>query len=304
MAAGSVVGSMVSQPANARELRSNQNGGRLVRTSASVLTFSRYFGEVLEIRDEMAAIPAGGIALNVTTTNTIDVDGNDSAIPTAASTLYYVCLSNSISATPLALRLYDAAGPIISSTTSGQRYLNSTGDGQYWRIIGQVYTTAAGGLVDTPARRLVMNYENQLPLSLLATPGFTDNNAQTTIAPANVTYAAMNAGTGDLVEFISDGYAAVYLHLEVVVVAGPAAGVSQYGIGIDTVATAVCACQVAAAAVNVCGSTTRCAILSAGYHAANMICATGLGATLACDLVRAGGTADPIGTQLTGWVLS
>lgn len=283
--------------------RTNQNGGRLVRTSASVLTFSRYNGEVIEIADDILTIPAGGIALNVTTTNTIDVDGADSAIPTAADTLYYCCLSSNQSATPAALRLYPASGPIITSATSGQRYLNSAGEGRFWRIVGQIRTTAAGGVVDTIARRLVLNYDNQIPLSLLATPGYTDNNAQTTIAPANVTFAAMNAGAGDLVEWISDGYAATYLEMNVHVVAGPAAAVSQYGIGIDTVATAVVAGQVAAAAINVNVSVTRCAIFAAGYHAANMICATGLGATIACDLVRAGGTADPICTQLNGWTL-
>jgi hypothetical protein len=165
-------------------------------------------------------------------------------------------------------------------------------------------TGATPDFVDSLTQRFVANYENQLPRSMLCCPGYANGGTQTTIAPANVTFARLNAGTNDTLEWLSDGYSGVLLAQNVVVVAGTAAGTSQWGIGIDSIVNCAIAAQVAAAAVNVNAPCHYATIPNAGYHFAAMLAATGLGATFACDLVRAGSAADPIATHLAGFVLA
>lgn len=304
---------MIEQPADARTLRANQNGGRIGRQNVSTLQLIRFNGETVEVNDALVSIPdVSGITCTVDGVNaTIDATGADAAAAAAASTVYQVYLSNAAAAlavalggTPL-LRLC-ATAFATTGTVSGQRYLGATGDAANWRCIGQIRTNAAGQLGTNHAgSRLIQNYDNQLPTTIRCTPGYANAAAQTNVAvTANGVFAGLGGGTGDFIEYLADGVSPYSVQFDVPVVAGDAGAVSLWGIGDDAATTAQVAALVALGAVNVQASCSLQRVPTSGYHTLHAICSTGAaGATYAADFARFGGTLDPIGASLSGIIL-
>lgn len=296
-------GAIVNNAADMREMRANFNGGRIDTVAAGSIEFNRYTGEYVEVNDRLVPIPTTGIALSVAS-NLIDSDGSDAGAPGSPSTFYCVYLSNDVATDfPQELRL-SSTSP-TDSNTSGQRYLNTTGNGANWRLVGYVYLDSGGNFVDNEAQRYVVNEANRIPRRLRLTPGYNNNNALTAVAFVSANFGRINAGTGDTVGWCDNGRdIAVWLSAHFAITLTPAAA-TYWGIGIDSnTAASVCAI-VAAGAVNVSvGASIFVPPASPALRTATMLAATGAGATWLADAGRSGSAADVPATYLEGWILA
>lgn len=291
--------SALSVPAVQRELRANACGGRLTRASATSLSLVSYNGELVEVNEDL--VPIASVVACDSTANLIDANGDDSGVPGSASTTYGVFLGSRRAANfPLALKL----GPTttFASSTSSQRYLGTSGEAAEYRCLGLVRLNGSTQYQDDEAARFVLNYENQVPLSLFRCPAYNNNNASTTYTYNAANFGSVNAGTADFVEWLSDGYNAVDLMAQFVLSATPLiAGGTFWGIGIDSTTSASCAANMASSTTGTV-STRYVAVPSSGYHKASLLAASNGASTVVADLGRLGSSADPAATFLRGWL--
>lgn len=175
--------------------------GRLQRDSTTQISIQRYQGDIVEVNGTSVSLGASGIALQ-TTDNLITSTGADSGGAMAASTLYYVYVSNS-SVGPFASDL--RASTTAPSLFNGIKYLGTSGNAANWRFVGWVRTNSSTQFVDSETQRFVINYYNRRSLRLYTSPGYNDNNLSTTWTTSSTTWTGANAGTGNRVEFIGNG---------------------------------------------------------------------------------------------------
>lgn len=282
-------------------------GGRLERTSSTVVTLQQYTGDIQTVNGEAVVLP---VALS-STDNRIDSTGADAGAALAASTLYYVYISNSLASF--------APSDLRASLTAPNTdlYLGGTGNAANWRFVGWVRTNASTQFEDNTTNRLVVNYFNRVKRPLLANPGYVDDNADTSYALASATWVALNGGTGSRVSFISNGEDSVTLGYDATVELDVGGGSSSanacIAVGVDTTSNPDRASKVASANSS---TTNQYSVtgtfdtsLSTGYHVADIIgyavtVGGGSSVSILADFARGGASADPMGTRLEGavWV--
>jgi hypothetical protein len=174
------------------------------------------------------------------------------------------------------------------------------------RLLGTIRTTGtAGQTEDSVANRLVANIYSPVARILRATPGYNNNNAQTTFAGPASNYANLNGGTGNQVNFLIplNGW-----NVDLTACLSCTStnnGAARLGIGLDSNTSAV---SCAGGSGNIVGVVTMTAtyrdVLAAGYHFAAMLGAGGGSAfTVVADDARNGSSADPRATYMEGWVM-
>lgn len=271
---------------------------RMVASSGTSLALENFNGNFVLVGTERVLVA------NVddwdTGDNLIAADGTDAGGDAAVDTLYYVYVSNSSASFSATSLRGSATAP---SEVDGVLYLGTTGNALNWRFVGRIRTIDAGGgtvnFADSESRRFVQNHYNKIRKHLLTRPGYSDNNAQTTFNFTGASWAALNGGTSDFVEFIADGINSVELAFN-------AQATSQTGaiaIGIDTSTN-----PQGAAAAFTSAAITQCAIYkdtpAAGYHVANMCAVVPAGtAVIVADRGRSGANADVCMTYLKGSIL-
>jgi hypothetical protein len=176
--------------------------------ASSELTLLPHKGRRVEIRGQVIVVPPAGLTRNVGD-NLIDAAGGDSGGAPAASTLYYVYVSNRMASfRPESIALSATAPSLVD----GVKYLAAVGNGSNWRFVGWVRPNATPQFESTVLNRLVVNYYNRLALNLYVNPGYADNNAQTSYSTSSATYVTLASiiGSGvSQVTFISNGEDAV-----------------------------------------------------------------------------------------------
>lgn len=281
-------------------------GGRMERTSATVVTLQQYTGDTMTVNGEAVVLP---VAM-ATTDNRITSTGADAGAALAASTFYYVYLSNSVATfAPLSLR---------ASTTAPNVDLNlgGTGNAVNWRFVGWVRTNASTQFEDNTTNRLISNYYNRVKRPLLANPGYVNDNADTTYALTATVWAALNGGTGSRVSFIANGEDSVSVGHVVSAELdfdGTQAPVAYFAVGVDTVTSPDRATRIDNQASS--GSTPSSqghtvsatydvSFGSSGYHTADILGVKEGDSTILiyADFKRLGATADPMATRLEGTV--
>lgn len=280
-------------------------GGRIQRDSATQISLQRYVSDICWVADAAVSIGASGLTL-LTTTNLASSTGTDSGGAMGASTLYYVYLANasgSYRASSLVASATAPAGYVTTANGHRGRYLATSGNGANYLFVGYAYTDGSTQFVDTVASRTVVNWYNRLALSLLVNPAYADDNADTTYTITGTNYSELNGSAR--VGYISNGADSVHLTADAPFVAASATGFNL-GIGIDTAAgAAVFGCELLAnARGNV--SCTYTGIDAEGYHFAAMVGTSHHAAntsTIYADTVRYGGTADPRGAKIMGYVM-
>jgi hypothetical protein len=217
----------------------------------------------------------------------------------AASTLYYVYLSNS-NATTFASSL---RGSTTARTSfNGIRYLGASGNASNWRFIGYVRTDGSTHFVDSLTQRFVINYYNRRVLPLHTDPGYNNDNSETTYSTSSTTYTEGNGGTGSKVEFIANGEDGSNYQATFVIVT--ASGVAtRGGVGEDSTSSAKVSAIVGPSmrsSMTVHNST----LFSEGYHYLTMLVKTDSGTpSIYADQSRDGSGADPEATNLSSFVM-
>ena len=273
--------------------RSGELDVRLIYASATSLSIEG-FGRRGEVNGGLMA--CSSLAPLVSTSeNTIDAAGADSGNPPSASTLHYVYLRQS--------------GTLALSETSptavdGVPYLGASDEAAMWAFVGWAYVNASTEFEDSDTARHVISKYGRRPKRLLARPAYTNNNAATTFALNTATWAALNAGTGDSVSYISNPDLPV--QGEAVFTLGAATtGVVHVGVGYNGTTPDFAA---GFGNLSLAGSSVAVPIYVA---AANPVTAKTLdlvamtsaaAATFAADLARNGASADPCATFLLAWV--
>ena len=174
--------------------------GRIARVSATQIALQRYTGDTVEVNGLNVSMGSSGVALN-TTDNLVTSTGADSGGAMAASTLYYVYLSNS-NASPFATQL--RASTTAPTAFNGIRYLGTSGNAANWRFIGYVRTDANTNFQDSDTQRFVVNYYNRIQKRLFLCPGYTNASTDTTWAIPS-SWTRWNASASPMVEFLSNG---------------------------------------------------------------------------------------------------
>lgn len=275
--------------------------GRLQRNSDSILSLQRYAGDVVEVNGANVSLGSSGIEFDKVNDNLITSTGADSGSKTAASTLYYVYVSNA-SASPFSsdLRLSTTA----PSLYNGVKYLGTSGNAANWRFVGWVMTDASNTFQDSDTQRLVCNYWNRVRKRLYTCPAYSNDGAETSYTVAATSFTAVNGGTGSKLEFISNNEDATVYYMTAVV---HGSGNWMYvGVGENTTSTAaVCGkSQNLATPWYVTQSATRAVVFAEGYNHINLIAAADVtGVLLIADTIRLGGSTDPACTYLAAEVM-
>lgn len=279
-------------------LLANTFQGRIERTSATVVTLNRYNGDLVVVNNVEVAIGTSGIAL-ATTDNLITATGADAGAAMAASTLYYVYVSNSsASFAPSDLR----ASATAPSRVSGVYYLGTSGNALNWRFVGYVRTSSATEFVDTETDRGVSNYYNRRPLTLRLRPGYVDDNLVTTYVFAAANFTAVNGGTGATMSFIANGEDAVTAHLSANF-SSAAGSNGRMGLGIDSTTQPENA-QVCDSALALETTPPLTITPAQGYHTISMLIQSGgVSVTVYADHSRLGAAADVPGTMAYATVM-
>ncbi len=228
---------------------------------SSTLTLGRYIGNKVVVSGVTVSIPPTGLARNVAD-NLIDATGADSGAPGAASTLYYVYVSNILASfSPETIRLSATAPTLVN----GVRYLGSSGDPLNWRFVGWVRLNATPQFESTLKNRLIINYYNRFTLRLY-TPASGDFSSSST------TFVEVDP-TGSLrVSFISNGEDSVRLDASAALSASNlTVWASALGIDSTTVPDPIANGGRAAASVITTTSAQKQLDLSEGFHFATML---------------------------------
>ena len=266
---------------------------------SSTLTLNRYQGDKVVVSGVTVVIPSGGLTRDVAD-NLISGTGTDSGAAGAASTLYYVYVSNArASFSPSSIRLSATAPSLVN----GVKYLGAAGNALNWRFVGWVRLNATPQFESSLTARLIVNYYNRLRLPLMANPAYVDDNAVTTYTVSSVTYVELNGGVGARVNFISNGEDET--HLNGIFLTQVGAGFSALmGIGIDTVGGPEQCAIAGNAGINTTEATAYDEILAEGFHFAALLALSNNGTpyTFFADFTRDGGAHDPRGTMVRGFI--
>jgi hypothetical protein len=259
---------------------------------SDTLTLLPYKGNKILVNGESVPVPSAGMT-RLVGDNLITAAGADSGAPGAASTLYYVYVSNSKSPfSPSSIRL-SATAPVI---VSGVKYLGNAGNALNWRFVGWVFLNATPQFESSEANALIVNYYNRLLLTIFANPKYTDDGSETTYSVAG-NWAAANGGVGSQVQFIANGEDTEIIRTNALHSAG--SGVTVFsGPGIDN-APPLKASRTGVLAVGGYAATADDSkILSEGFHVADLYGASDGAGAFASDMVRMGAAADPRGSMV------
>lgn len=269
--------------------------GRLQRNSDSILSLQRYGGDVVEVNGSNVSLGVSGIEFDKVNDNLITSTGADSGSKTAASTLYYVYVSNaSASPFPSDLRLSSTAPSLLN----GVKYLDTSGNGANWRFVGWVQMNASNNFVDSETQRFVVNFYNRRHLSLVSPAETTDSWTYTTDA-----WRQANNNSNNKAEFIANGEDAVHVQ-----VTGRALTTNNilYGVGVGIDSTSVDSSKMRAgmnesSTIHGMPTAIYVDIPSEGYHAANWLERSVASGTVTWY----GDQGNPtfVRTGITGWVM-
>jgi len=301
-------GAQLTPPAVSLELAwEGQWGYRLNLSSATTITVVQVAAHsVAGLVANGAVIPSAGQFAAV-----FDISSQHAMDNTAADTGAIVNASLSTTFAVYWCTAGAFAGGLGFSTTmptrvSGVYLLGNGGNAAGCFFLGWIRVDGSGNVNNTTANRGIINYYNRQSLSLLATPAYVNDNAETTFAMgASLTWAQINGGTGDSVQYIANGEDAIDLGMQAVLgAAAPAGGPYEFGIGDNSTTSAdSSACLLGAAAKYSSVSSLLTIVPSAGYRTANMLCMNkNNGLTFIADRARNGATVDPKGTFLVGSV--
>lgn len=193
---------------------------------SNTLTLLPYKGNQILINGLSTTVPGAGMA-RLVGANLITAAGADSGAPGAASTLYYVYVSNAkASFSPSSIRLSATAPTLVN----GVKYLGGAGNALNWRFVGWVRLNATPQFESSETSRFIVNYYNRLALTLFCAPGWSDSNAfGVTLMPQGA-WGLLNGGVGDGFKWIGNGEDSSLVHM---VVTGDGAGFAFSGISID-----------------------------------------------------------------------
>lgn len=271
-------------PATLFQARLNTDGG-----VSPDLTLGQYAGSKVVVAGVTVAIPLAGLTVNIGD-NLISAVGADSGGPPAASTLYYVYVSNrKASFSPESIRL-SATPP---SLVNGVKYLGSSGNALNWRFVGWVYPNATPNFESSLESRLICNYYNRLTLPLFICSGYTDADDATFVSiPTGTTWVGFDDGiTPNRLNFISNGEDAVqYMGF-----AGSKSSLSWYlGIAEDSnVSPSIQTVQNTVPGATVSSSVGRPSLLAEGFHFVRLLGIAFGGTDFWIDLPRQGALHDP-----------
>ncbi len=276
---------------------------RLQADTPLAVSLQRCQGDGIEVNGATVFVGAAGIAMDVTD-NLIDAAGADAGGAVAASTLYYVYVSNASATTfPSDLR----ASATAPSSFNGVKYLGAAGNAANWRFVGWVRTTAGPVFEDNDTNRLVVNYYHRRPARLLLRPGYVDNNSEDSYTMSNTSWAAVNGGAGASGSYISNGEDEVSFDSSFSAFMDANAAGGGVGIGDDTTTTAVVAQVFAGGGSSISttfsGGPSFHTTPAEGYRTVSLLAVVGsANMNLRADIVRAGGASDSAVTYLAGTV--
>ncbi len=270
-------------------------GGRLQVDSTSEISLQRYISNWVEVNGEAVSIGADGLTVS-TSDKLLEATGEVGSTSVSGGSLYHIYVGN-VGAVPQ-IRL-SATGPTLHL---GTYYLGTGPGADLWRFCGWAFYSDASEFVDSEIQRLLCNYYNRVLKDLYRTPGYADDNNQTTFTEANTAWVVANAGTENQVEFVSNAEDAVVIHATASV-SNSGANTSELGIGIDS--------QASPDRVGIHGGTDignialhYSEVLAVGWHTADMLTRVSGGtATYIADDDRNGAGVDPPVTYLSGQVL-
>lgn len=278
--------------------------GYLQVDSTTQISYQRDKGNYIWVNGQPIAIGSAGLTCT-TAQNILSSTGTDSGAAAAASTLYYIYVSNSsASFLPGALAL-SATAP---SSLNGTPYLGTTGNAANWKHVGWAYTDGSTHFLSGNANRHLINLYNAKELSLFIDPGYVDDNSQTTYSSTSTTLTSVNGGTGSTCSFISNGKDAVDVDSTWLGWNSTAANQILIGLGVDSTTTATVSQDVddPVVASSESASLPYKAVLAVGRHYIEMLYATAnntRAVNMSADCKRAGGAApDPYGTYLNGTI--
>lgn len=268
--------------------------GRLQRDSTTQLSLQRYTGNWIEVDGNAVSLGSSGLSLT-TSDGLLSAAGGVTSTAPSTSTLYYVY----VGAPPdgaSQLRLCATA----PSRLNGVYYLGADEMTRRWRFVGWARTNGSTQFTDDTTDRLVVNFYNRRASSILLTPGYADDDAETSYTTTSTTFVAANGGTGATGSYIANGEDAVDFSLPVY--ANTSAGGALVGIGDDS-ATAAYASVICATRTT--GCVRMCKVPSSGYHTVVVVIAAISGTTTVyADSIRSGSATDPYRTYLTGVVMT
>lgn len=169
------------------------------------------------------------------------------------------------------------------------------------RWLGTIRASNTNTTEDSYAKRFVSNFYNRTMRPMFNCPGYSDGNTATTLSITSTTFAAMNGGTNDLIEWVNCEASAVNLYAKICHVA-PVAGNIQSGISFENATTGVFSVNGSSDTTFTDeGSIPVSRLFAAGYHSANLVSrvTTGTG-TVTVDRARSGANADPFATYVSG----
>lgn len=283
----------------------------------SQIAYQRFNGRYIEVGGELVEIPPqrdfdtpvdpATRFMFSTTDGLLNAAGGVTGTGVAASTLYYVYVGNSRvpGAATRMLRL-SATAPTLRAD-DGVRYLGAYGQAANWRFVGWVRTTAAPAFADDTTDRLVVNYYNRQRKNLIARPGYSDNNAETTFTTTSGTWTPANAGTNARVTYISNGEDAVRFIAVSTATSSSGATAAGIGIGIDSTTTASKGAWVSNSTAFDSTAVSHSEVSAEGYHTADILVVSYDGVntvTYYADGGRDGSAADVPMTYIEGevWV--
>lgn len=278
---------------------------RLEFNTTSTIILNAYEGHTITVNGE--AVDLASAISCAKTDNRITSTGADAGAALSNSTLYYAYVSNSAaSAFALDLRLSTVAPTLVS--TSGLHYLGSSGNEANWRYVGMARTDASGNFASSLTQRFVISHFNKQPLHLYSAPGYQDDSTIDSWTAGNTTWAAANGGTGSKIEWLVDIVEASSFRLPVYVwavatAANSGANNNRIGIGIDSTTNA----KASATCTGTTAGTIACHwfdLLSAGYHAADLLVAVSAGTgTYFVDIDDLGGSDDSAAVYIAAWIM-
>ncbi len=274
--------------------------GRIQRDSNTVISLRRYKGWRVYVNGEDVDPGAGGIACDVTD-NLIDAAGADAAAAMAASTLYYVYVSNS----KATFAPSDLRGSVTApSVHNGVQYLGVAGNALQWRFVGWVFTNGSTQFKDQDNARNIANYYNRVWKRLYTNPGYVDDNNRETWTTASTTWVNANGGVGHQVSFIANGEDAADIRAQLTGY-NSAGSHNRVGIQRDNAGGPVTAAESESSTSDdrweIC--ILDCYIPTVGRHTAEMqACVSSGTLTAFADIDRNGATADPPATLIIGKV--
>jgi hypothetical protein len=272
--------------------------GYMQRDSATQISLQRAKGKAVIVNGEPVGIPSAGLTRD-NDDNRIAGDGTDAGASLAVDTLYYVYVSNSrASFSPNSIRFSTVAPTLLQ----GVNYLAASGNGANWRFVGWIRTISNGGtpnFADSDTQRLVVNYYNRRKKKLFSCPGYTDDNAFTQISLTATSFAPLNGGTGDKLEYIANGEDEITIDIHASIL--PGAANVLIGIGDNSTTDATVAALIGAGTIIPASRELR-TTPAAGYRAAHFLATNQAAATATIyfDGIRLGGAADPAITYIAG----